>query len=152
MKTKISLVVSIVLVIAILIVAFRYTQANAPKSTQTVAPTPTAISTPTVTPMPTGKPTATPDSRLTVKYLELSRNETMIVIQLRLEPNSYVFQLNATSFYLVEDDARISTSINDVVIIGTQYSTLLFPINNYSGVDYRLTSDVLPLDTIWLRQ
>ena len=102
--------------------------------------------------MPTSNPTATPNSRLTVTYSELSRNETMIVIQFKLEPNSYVFQLNATSFYLIEDAVRISTNTNDVVIIGTQYSTLFFPINNYEGADYHLSSDVLPSDTFWIMQ
>jgi hypothetical protein len=152
MKTKPSLVVSIALVIVILIIAFWYSQVNAPKSTPIVTPTPTAIPTPTVTPMPTSNPTATPNSRLTVTYSELSRNETMIVIQFKLEPNSYVFQLNATSFYLIEDAVRISTNTNDVVIIGTQYSTLFFPIKNYGGADYHLSSDVLPSDTFWIMQ
>ena len=60
----------------------------------------------------------------------------MIVIQFKLEPNSYLFQLNASSFYLIDNGIRISSNTNDVVIIGTQYSTLFFPINNYYGTDY----------------
>ncbi len=109
-----------------------------------------------VTPQPTGPststPTATPNSRLTITYSELSRNRTMVAIQLKLEPNSYIFQLNATSFYLTENAKRISANTNDVVIIGTQYSTVFFPINNYDGTDYHLSSNVLPSDTIWIRQ
>ncbi len=109
-----------------------------------------------VTPQPTdpstSTPTATPNSKLTVTYSELSRNETLIAIQFKLEPNSYVFQLNATSFYLTENAKRISANTNDVIIIGTQYSTVYFPISDYNGTDYHLSSDVLPSDTIWVRQ
>jgi hypothetical protein len=76
----------------------------------------------------------------------------MIVIQFKLEPNSYIFQLNATTVHLIEGGARISASTNDAVIIGTQYSTLYFPINSYSGTDYHLSSDALPLDTVWIKQ
>jgi hypothetical protein len=76
----------------------------------------------------------------------------MIVIQFKLEPNSYIFQMNASSVYLTEGDARISANTNDTVIIGTQYSTLYFPINGYSGTNYHLSSDVLPPDTVWIKQ
>ena len=126
-----------------------YVKSN-PSSAST--PTPTVMPTPTMTSTPTSTPTATPNSKLTVTYSELSRNQTMIVIQFKLEPNSYIFQWNATSFYLIDGAARISANINDVVIVGTQYSTLYFPIGNYLGTDYQLSSDKLPLDTIWIRQ
>lgn len=76
----------------------------------------------------------------------------MIVIHFKLEPNSYVFQLNATSFHVIENGLEISANTNDVVVIGTQFSTLFFPINNYNGTDYYLSSDVLPSDTIWIKQ
>ena len=152
MKTKRLLTVSVVLVIIILLIVFWYSQANAPKPTPIVTPTPTATLTPTLEPTPTSNPTATPNSRLTVTYSEVSRNETMIVIQFKLEPNSYVFQVNATSFYLIEDGVRISANTNDIVIIGTQYSTLFFPISNYERTDYHLSSDVLPSDTLWIRE
>ena len=121
-------------------------------STPTPTPTPTVMPTTTVTSTPTSTPTATPNSKLTVTYSELSRNQTIIVIQFKLEPNSYIFQWNATSFYLIDGAVRISANINDVVIIGTQYSTLFFPIGNYQGTDYQLSSDKLPIDTIWIRQ
>lgn len=121
-------------------------------STPTSTPTSTAIPTKTITPTPTDAPRATPNSRLTVTYSELSRNQTMIVIQFKLEPNSYIFQWNATSFYLIDGAERISANINDVVIIGTQYSILFFPISNYQGTDYQMSSDKLPIDTIWIRQ
>jgi|WetSurMetagenome_2_1015567.scaffolds.fasta_scaffold223339_2 hypothetical protein len=102
--------------------------------------------------IPTSTPTATPNSRLTVTYSELSRNQTMIVIQFKLDPNSYIFQENASSFNLIADGKKISSSLNDVVIIGTQYSTLYFPITNYNGIDYTMSSNALPIDTIWVRQ
>jgi len=124
---------------------------NSP-STPTPTPTSTAIPTKTITPTPTDTPRATPNSRLTVTYSELSRNQTMIVIHFKLEPNSYIFQWDATSFYLIDGVKRISANINDVVIIGTQYSILFFPISNYQGTDYQMSSDKLPRDTIWIRQ
>ena len=151
MKTKRLLTVSVVLVIIILLIVFWYSQANAPKPTPIVTPTPTATLTPTLEPTPTSNPTATPNSRLTVTYSEVSRNETMIVIQFKLEPNSYVFQVNATSFYLIEGGVRISANTNDVVIIGTQYSTLFFATSTYESTDYRLSSNFLPSDTLWIR-
>ncbi len=98
-----------------------------PVSTPTLTPKPT----PTITPNSTSIPTTPPNSKLTVTYLEASRNESIIVIQFKLEPNSYVFQVNSTSFYLIDNGVRISANTNDVVIIGTQYSTLFFPTNNY---------------------
>ena len=121
-------------------------------STPTPNPTPTAIPTTTMTSTPTSTPTATPNSKLTLTYSELSRNQTMIVIQFKLEPNSYIFQWDASSFYLIDGAVRISANINDVVIIGTQHSTLVFPISNYQGTDYQLSSDKLPKDTIWIKQ
>lgn len=152
MKTKRLLIVSVVLVIIILIIAFWYSQANAPEPTPIVTPTPIATPTPTLEPTPTNDPIATPNSRLTVTYSEVSRNVTMIVIQFKLEPNSYVFQVNATSFYLIEEVVTISANTNDVVIIGTQYSTLFFPISNFESTDYRLSSNFLPSDTLWIRE
>ncbi len=143
---------SVVLVIIILIIAFWYSHANAPEPTPIVTPTPTATPTPTLEPTPTSNPTATPNSRLTVTYSEVSRNETIIVLQFKLEPNSYVFQVNATTFYLIEDDVTISVNTNSVVIIGTQYSTLFFPISNYESTDYRLSSNFLPSNTLWIRE
>lgn len=143
-----------VLALAIVIGIFFYSESinSNSSSTPTPTPTPTAIpTTTTITSTPT-TPTATPNSRLTVTYSELSRNQTMIVIQFKLEPNSYIFQWNATSFYLIDGAERISANINDAVIIGTQYSTLFFPISNYQGTDYQLSSDKLPIDTIWIRQ
>lgn len=101
---------------------------------------------------PTPTKAATPASGLTVTYSELSRNQTMIVILFKLEPNSYIFQMNATSFHLTEGGARISANTNSAVIIGTQYSILYFPINGYNGTDYRLSSDALPTDTVWIKQ
>jgi hypothetical protein len=76
----------------------------------------------------------------------------MIVIWFKLEPNRYIFQLNATSIYLLEGSARISANVNDAVVIGTQYSTLYFPVNGYNGTDYHMSSDVLQQDTIWIKQ
>jgi hypothetical protein len=131
-----------------------------PTPTPTVSPSPTSkpttISVPTLTPAPniitSPTPTVTPNLELTVTYSEISRNETMIVINFKIEPNSYVFQLNADSFYLIENDNIVSSNINDVVIIGTQYSTLYFPINSYNGTNYKLSSNSLPSDTTWIRQ
>jgi hypothetical protein len=108
--------------------------------------------TPTTTPTPTNIPTATPNTKLTVTYSEVSRNESMIIIHFKLEPNSYVFQLNATSFHLIENGSEISANKNDALVIGTQISTVYFPINNYTSTDYYLTSDILPTDTIWIKQ
>ena len=108
--------------------------------------------TPTTTPTSTSIPTSTPSPKLTVTYSEVSRNESMTVIYFKLEPNSYVFQLNATSFHLNENGVRISASNNDVLVVGTQISTICFPINNYAGTNYYLTSDILPTDTIWVKQ
>jgi hypothetical protein len=122
------------------------------------APTPFATPIPTVTPTitmrstPTSNPSATPTSGHTVTYSEQSRNQTMIVIQFNLEPNSYIFQLNATSVHLTEGSTRISSNVNDAVIIGTQNSTLFFPINGYNGTDYHMSSDALPQDTVWIKQ
>lgn len=114
------------------------------------SPTPTLVATPT--PAPTSNPTATPTSGHTVTYSEQSRNQTMIVVQFKLEPNSYIFQLNATSVHLTEGGTRISANTNDAVVIGTQYSTLYFPINGYNDQGYHLSSDVLPQDTVWIKQ
>jgi hypothetical protein len=91
------------------------------------------------------------NSTLTVTYLEQSRNQTMIVIQFKLEPNSYIFQMNTTTFSLIEGGARISANANDAVVIGTQYTTLYFPINSYNGTDYHLSSDALQTDTVWIK-
>jgi hypothetical protein len=115
-------------------------------------PIPTVVPTTIMTPVPTSNPAATPNSGHKVTYSEQSRNQTMIVIQFKLEPNSYIFQLNATSFVLAEGGARISANTNDAVIIGTQYSTLYFPVNGYNGTDYHLSSDALPLNTVWIRK
>ncbi len=157
-KVTLPLIVSIV--VAILLVStigtIFYYNGLSSKSPSTDTPTPD--STPTLTPeptptiLPTSEPTAITNSRLTITYSEQSRNQTMIVIKFKLEPNSYVFQWNATSFYLVDGAVRISANINDVVIIGTQYSTLFFPIGNYQGTNYHLSSDKLPINTIWIRQ
>jgi hypothetical protein len=143
-----------VLAIAIVIGTFLYSRGinSNSSSTPTPTPTPTVIPTTTVTSTPTSTPTATPNSKLTVTYSELSRNQTMIVIQFKLDPNSYIFQENASSFNLIADGKKISSSLNDVVIIGTQYSTLYFPITNYNGIDYTMSSNALPIDTIWVRQ
>lgn len=116
--------------------------------TSTLGVSPTAI----MTTAPTSNPPATPTSGLTVTYLEQSRNQTMIVIHFKLEPNSYIFQMNATSFILTEEGTRVSANANDAVIIGTQYSTMYFPIDGYSDTDYHLSSDVLPQDTVWIKQ
>jgi hypothetical protein len=148
------IVVAILLVSAIgTIVYYTNLSSKSPSAT-----TPTPDSTPTLTPQPTPtiaptpEPTTTSNSKLTITYSEQSRNQTMIVIKFKLEPNSYIFQWNATSFYLIDGGVRISANINDVVIIGTQYSTLFFPIGNYQGTNYQLSSDKLPIDTIWIRQ
>jgi hypothetical protein len=125
---------------------------SSPSPTPSVTPIPTVAPSITASPTPTSNPSATPNSGHTVTYTELSRNQTMIVIQFKFEPNSYIFQLNATSVYLTEDGTRISANSNDAVIIGTQYSTLFFPISNYSGLNYHPSSDALPSDTVWIKQ
>ena len=137
-------------VLVVMILVGIFFNSTGVKSNPSSAPTPT----PTIMPTPTmtSTPTSNPNSKLTVSYSELSRNQTMIVIQFKLEPNSYIFQWNATSFYLIDGAVRISANINNVVIIGTQYSTLFFPIGNYQGTDYRLSSDKLPLGTILIKQ
>ncbi len=141
-----------VLALAIIIGVLFYSGGINNNSTPTPTPVVTPIPTPTMTSTPTSTPTATPNSRLTVTYSELSRNQTMIVIQFKLEPNSYIFQENATSFNLIAGGKKISSSLNDVVIIGTQYSILYFPINDYNGTDYTMSSNSLPIDTIWVRR
>jgi hypothetical protein len=157
-KPSLPLTVIIIGVLALVIVigVFFYSGGINSNSSSTptpvVTPSPTVIPTTTMKPTPTRTPTTTPNSRLTVTYFELSRNQTMIVIQFKLEPNSYIFQENATSFNLISGGKKISSSLNDVVIIGTQYSTLYFPINNYNGIDYTMSSNVFPVDTIWVRQ
>ncbi len=123
-----------------------------PKPTPTAAPIPNVNPTIIVTPIPTSNTMVTPNSRHTVTYSELSRNETMIVIQFKLEPNSYIFQLNATSVYLTHSGTKISANTNNAVIIGTQYSTLFFPVKDYNGTEYHLSSDELPSDGVWIRQ
>ena len=125
---------------------------NNPTTAPTPDSTPTSTPEPTATITPTPQPTATPNSRLSITYFEQSRNQTMIVIEFKFEPNSYIFQWNASSFYLIDGPERISANINDVVISGTQYSTLFFPINNYQGTDYHLSSDKLPTDTILIKK
>lgn len=149
--------VIVVVLLACVIGTIMYYNGLSSKSNSTAIPTPEP--TPTSTPKPTPKippnstsiPTTSPNSKLTVTYLELSRNESMIVIEFKLEPNSYIFQLNATSFYLTQDSSKISANINDVVIIGTQYSTLFFPIDNFKATDYQLSSKALPSDAVWIR-
>jgi hypothetical protein len=122
------------------------------KPAPAASPTPTVNPTITVTPIPTSNTITTPNSGHTVTYSELSRNETTIVIQFKLKPNSYIFQINATSVYLTHGDTKISANTNNAVIIGTQYSTLFFPINGYNGTDYHLSSEALPSDAVWIRQ
>ena len=117
-------------------------------STPTLTPKPT----PTITPNSTSIPTATPNTKLTVTYSEFSKNETIIVIFFKLEPNSYVFQLSDASFYLIENGNEVSSNLNDVIIIGTQYSILYFPVKNYNGINYTISSNALPSDTTWIRQ
>lgn len=156
-KASLLLIVVTIAVLAVVIaVGVLYSggiNSNSLPSPSPVA-TPIPIATPTtsMTPTQTSNPTATPTSGHTVTYSEESRNQTMIVIQFKLEPNSYILQLNATSFVLAEGGARISANTNDAVIIGTQYSTLYFPVNGYNGTDYHLSSEVLPVDTVWIKQ
>jgi len=152
------LIASVVVLLASAVGAIMYYNGLSNKSTSTATPTPmstptsTPKPTPTITPNSTSNPTATPNSKLTVTYLEASRNESIITIHFKLEPNSYVFQLSASSFYLIDNSVRISANTNEVLIIGTQYSTLFFPINNFEATDYQLSSDLLPSDTVWIRQ
>ena len=121
-------------------------------STSVATPTPTVIPITNMTSTPTGTPKATSNLKLTVTYFEFSRNQTMIVIMFKLEPNSYIFQENATSFTLIAGGEKISSNLNDVVIIGTSYSTVYFPINDYNGTDYKMSSNAFPIDTIWVRR
>lgn len=151
-RVNLPLTATIVVVILLVTAIGTIIYYNDLSSKSPCAATPTPYATPTLSPEPTPEPTATPNSKLTITYYEQTRNQTMIVIQFKLEPNSYIFQWNATSFYLIDDATRISANINDVVIIGTQNSTLIFPINNYQGTNYHLASDKLPTDTIWIKQ
>jgi hypothetical protein len=151
-KESLLLTIFMIGVLAVTILVGIFFNSTGVNSNSSSTPIPTIMPSKTMTSTPTSTPTATTNSKLTVTYSELSRNQTMIVIQFKLEPNSYIFQWNATSFYLIEGAVRISANINDVVIIGTQYSTLFFPIGNYQGTDYQLSSDKLPIDTIWIRQ
>lgn len=152
MKTVSYTLLFTLLVAALIISAIWYTQTTdfnpAPIETQSPTPTPTS----NVAPTSTSNPPLTPNTKLTVTYSEISRNESVIVIHFKLEPNSYIFQINATSFHLLENGSKISTNTNDALVIGTQYSTLIFPTNNYSGSGYYLTSNVFPSDTIWIKQ
>ena len=149
-KARLPLIVIVIGVLVVMILVGIFFNSTGVNRNSSSTPTSTPTVKPTTTMMPT--PTSNPNSKLTVTYSELSRNQTMIVIQFKLEPNSYIFQWNATSFYLIDGAVRISANINDVVIIGTQYSTLFFPIDNYQGTDHQLSSDKLPLDTIWISQ
>jgi hypothetical protein len=123
---------------------------SSPTPTSVVTPLLTVSSTITTTPAPIGD--ETPNSVYTITYSELSRNETMIEVKCKFEPNNYIFQLNASSVYLTQGDIKISANLNEPVIIGTQHWTLCFPINGYNGTGYRLSSDELPLDTSWIKQ
>jgi hypothetical protein len=156
-KASVSLIVITICVLAVAVaVGIFYlggiNSNSSPTPTPPVTPIPTVAPTAIMTPTATSNPTTTPASGLTVTYSEQSRNQTMIVIQFRLEPNSYIFQLNATTFYLTEGGTRISANTNDAIVIGTQYSTLYCPINGYNGTDYHMSSDVLPQDTVWIKQ
>jgi len=152
MKTVSYTLLFTLLLAALIISAIWYTQTTDfnPASIETQSPTPTPTS--NVAPTSTSNPPVTPNTKLTVTYSEISRNESAIVIHFKLEPNSYIFQINATSFHLVENGSKISTNTNDALVIGTQYSTLIFPTNNYIGSGYYLTSNVFPSDTIWIKQ
>jgi hypothetical protein len=153
---RVNLALIATIVVAVLLVSaigtVLYYDGLSSKNPSTATPTPNSAATITPQPTPTPEPTATPNSKLIVTYFEQSRNQTMIAIEFKLEPNSYIFQWNASSFYLLEGGVKISANINDVIIIGNQYSTLFFPINNYQGTDYHLASDKLPADTIWIKQ
>lgn len=157
---RVNLALIATIVVAVLLVSaigtVLYYDGLSSKNHSSATPTPDSAATITPQPTPTisstPEPTATPNSKLTVTYFEQSRNQTMIVIKFKLEPNSYIFQWNASSFYLTDSNIKISANLNDVVIIGTQYSTLYFPIDNYQATDYHLSSDKLPADTIWINQ
>ena len=153
-KASVTLIVLAigVLAVAIAVGTIFLNSNSSPTPTPTITPTPTLAATITTSPTLTNNPSATPTSDHTVTYSEQSRNQTMIVIQFKLEPNSYIFQLNATSFILSEYGVTVSANTNNPVIIGTQYATLYFPINGYNGTDYRLSSDALPPDTVWIKQ
>ena len=140
------------LVVVLIISAIWYTQTTDFNPAPIVTSSPTSTPTPNVTPASTSNPSSTPNTKLTVTYSEISRNESVIVIHFKLEPNSYIFQINSTSFHLLENGSKISTNTNDALVIGTQYSTLIFPTNNYSGSGYCLISNVFPSDTIWIKQ
>lgn len=146
MKTLSYTLLLLLFMVIILISVFCFTQTHDPY------PTPNATTSPTPTQATTTTPSSTPNAKLTVTYLEVSRNESIIEIHFKLEPNSYIFQLDTASFHLTENGVEISTNTNDALVIGTQYSTLLFPTNNYHGTDYHLSNDVLPSDTIWIKQ
>jgi|GEM_PF-3457877 hypothetical protein len=142
---------AVAIVVGIFLYAGGINSNSSPTPTPVVTPMPTVLPTITMTSTPTSTPVA-PNRKLTVTYSEVSRNETIIVIHFKLEPNSYVFQLNADSFYLIENGNKVSSNLNDAVIIGTQPSTLYFPINNYNGTNYTMSSNALPSDTTWIRQ
>jgi hypothetical protein len=113
-----------VLAIALVVGVLAYTGSvngnSSPTATLIATPKPNVIPTITMTPTPPSNPTATPNSTLTVTYSEIARNQTLIAIQFKLEPNSYIFQLNATSFNLNEGNTIISTNTNGSVVVGTQ--------------------------------
>jgi hypothetical protein len=145
-------VLALVIVVGVFFYSGGINNNSSTTPTPDVTPSPTVIPSTTITSTPTSTPTATPNSKLTITYFEFSRNQTMIVIMFKLEPNSYIFQENATSFYLMAGGEKISSNLNDVVIIGTHYSILYFPINDYNGTDYTMSSNEFPIDTIWVRQ
>jgi hypothetical protein len=156
-KGKLQLIASVcVLAIVIAIGVALYSAGvysnSSPAPTPVATPPPTINPTIAITPTPTNKPITTPNSGHTITYSELSKNETMIIIQFKLEPSSYIFQLNATSVYLTQGGTRISANTNEAVIIGTQYATLFFPVNDYNGTDYHLSSNELPSGAVWIRQ
>lgn len=157
-KANLTLIVLAIgiLAVAIAVGVFFYSGGlnsdSSPRPTPIATPTQTIAPSITASPTTTSNPSATPIVGHAVTYSEQSRNQTMIVIQFKFEPNSYIFQLNATSVYLTEDGTRISANANEPVIIGTQNSTLSFPINGYTGTDYHLSSDALPANTVWIKQ
>jgi hypothetical protein len=156
-KTRSQLIASVcvlttVIAIGVVLYSSGAYSNSSPAPTPLATPPPTVNPTLTMTPTATSKPITTPNSGHTITYSELSRNQTMIIIQFKLEPNSFIFQLNDTSVYLTQDGKRISANTNEAVIIGTQYSTLFFPVNDYNGTDYHLTSDELPSDAVWIKQ
>jgi hypothetical protein len=155
-KRRLQLIASVCVLTIVIIGVVVYSAGaysnSSPAPTPVATPPPTVNPTNAMTPSPTSKPIATPNSGHTITYSELSRNQTMIIIQFKLEPNSYIFQINATSVYLTQDGTRISANTNEAVIIGTQSSTLFFPVNGYNSTNYRLTSYELPPDAVWIRQ